>query len=76
MYIKLLSSEWICEWCGNVWPNDINSCEKCGGPKLRITASPLPTKPPPVFDNDKEWGSVSPSLSYSFSLSENESDVI
>ena len=60
------STEWICQWCGNVWPNDIHSCEKCGGPKL-ITTSPLPTKPPPVFDNDQEWGSVSFSVSASVS---------
>ena len=26
-------AEWVCEWCGNMWPSDTQSCEKCGGPK-------------------------------------------
>ena len=25
--------DWVCEWCGNMWASDIQSCEKCGGPK-------------------------------------------
>ena len=26
-------AEWVCEWCGNMWPSDTQSCEKCGGPR-------------------------------------------
>jgi hypothetical protein len=26
-------AEWVCQWCGNMYPSDVHSCEKCGGPK-------------------------------------------
>jgi hypothetical protein len=29
-------AEWVCQWCGNMYPSDVHSCEKCGGPKKEI----------------------------------------